>query len=313
MTPAELGRFVAAAREQVIVETNVTAEAVLAGLEQHRRRAQARRTLTLSAAIATLAASLIAVGWLWPMLSTRDAQPTPEVASLGSDRDPAHASDHTSGHDFASEAADPDHLASAVSLRTNATVEVRGPWSIALDEGVHELEVEATPGRALRVSLPDRELELELVEGKATIEVVRGTAAVRLHNGVAAWIGADGQRSVMSVERIMNTMSTEPTTNTHPSATELAREAELLLAAGKSDKAATVLRRLILAHPKANQTRIALLDLARLLRNAHHHDEARCAYQLYLRRWPSSTLDGEVRTQLDRLGPGRNCRGLDPR
>jgi hypothetical protein len=197
-------------------------------------------------------------------------------------------------------------------LRTNSTVEVRGPWSIALGEGVHELEVEATPGRALRVSLPDRELDLEIVEGEATIEVVRGTAAVRLHNGVAAWIGEDGQRSVMSVERIMNigapTLS-EPT----PSATELAREAELLLAAGKSDKAATVLRRLISAHPKASQTRVAVLDLARLLRNANHHDEARCAYELYLRRWPNSAVDGEVRTQLERLGPGGDCRGLDPR
>lgn len=317
--PPELQRFIAAAREQPILATNVTADAVLAGLEQHRRRAQARRTLTFSAAIA-LAASLIVLGLLWPMLSARDAQPEPtgHAVVLDSDHDAGHESGHEAGHEFGHELR-PDHLANAVSVRTSTMVEVRGPWLIALDEGIHELEVEATPGRVLRVSLPDR--EFELVEGFATVEIVHGTAAVRLHNGVAAWVGEDGQHSAMTVEQI--TLTADPATapelvgSAAPTATQLAREAELLLAAGKSDKAENVLRRLLAEYPKASQTRSGLLDLARLLRNSRRHDEARCAYQVYLQRWPNSAVDTEVRSQLERLdsglGSGRGCRGLDPR
>lgn len=313
-TPPELMRFVEAAREQAVVTTNVTAEAVLAGLEQQRRRAQARRTLTLSATVA-LAASLVAVGLVWPMLSAREAQDPPVALDHGSGQldQFGQAAGHVDTGEPNTKAPELDHLASAVSLRTNTTVEVRGPWSIALDEGVHELEVEATPGRALRVSLPDRELQLELIEGEATIEVIQGTAAVRLHNGVAAWVSEDGQRTVMSVEHVELQAPDTPADGTQASATELAREAELLLAAGKPNKAALVLRRLISAHPRASQTRTGLLDLARLLRNARREDEARCAYALYLRRWPDSAVDSEVRSSLERMGPGPECRGLDPR
>ncbi|KIG13943.1 hypothetical protein DB30_07359 [Enhygromyxa salina] len=305
-TPPELQRFVEAAREQVIAPTHVTADAVLAGLERHRDRTQARRTITLSAAIA-LAASLITVSLLWPMLSARDASPPRDPA--GHAGHAGHATGHAAGQAGGITNVDaPEHQAasldldSAVSLRTNTQVEVRGPWSLALGEGVHELEVQATPGQALRVSLPG--LELELAEGNATIEVVQSSAAVKLHNGVAAWIGEDGQRTVLNVEHVDLQA---------PSATELAREAERLLAAGKPDKAVAVLRRLVAAYPKASQTRTGLLDLARLLRNSTRKDEARCAYELYLQRWPGSAVDGEVRAALARLGPGRACRGLDPR
>ena len=300
-TPPELGPFVTAAREQAIITTNVTADAVMAGLEQHQRRTQARRTLTLSAVIA-LAASLVGVSLLGPMLPARDTQPTHAAAGDGFGDGSEHAAGRANTLTPAHEAPQPNHIASAISLRTNTTVEVRGPWSIALDEGVHELEVEATPGRALRVSLPERELEL-----------VQGSAAVRLHNGVAAWVSEDGERSVLNVEHVEIHAPTTPPGNTRATATQLAREAELLLAAGKPDKAATVLRQLISAYPKASQTRSALLDLARLLRNSNQQDEARCAYELYRQRWPKSAVDSEVRTWLERLGPGRGCAGLDPR
>ncbi|PRQ05728.1 tetratricopeptide repeat protein [Enhygromyxa salina] len=299
----ELQRFIAAAREQPIAPTNVTAEAVLAGLEQHRGRAQARRTIMLSAAIA-LAASLVAVSLLWPMLSAREAAPTLQQAGHADAQDHRHINLEAPTY-----AIPPLALDSAVSLRTSTQVEVRGPWSIALGEGVHELEVEASPGRALRVSLPG--LELEVAEGSATIEVVQRTAAVKLHNGVAAWISEDGERTVLSVEHIeLHASAGAPS---DPTATQLAREAELLLAAGKPDKAASVLRRLVSSYPRASQTRTGLLDLARLLRNAKRTDEARCAYELYLQRWPDSAVENEVRASLARLDPGRPCRGLDPR
>lgn len=296
-----LRRFIEAAREQPIVKTSVTADAVLAGLEQHQRRLQGRRTLVLSAALA-LAASIVAVGLLSPLLSNSDDRRRDLAA-------------HSDGGEPHADVAGPgsssrDDLARAIRLRSSAAVEVRGPWSIALGEGVHELEVSATPGRALRVSLPDR--ELELVEGSATIEIVGGTGAVRLYSGVAAWVdpdGADGPRPAISVERV----EVGSPDADRPSAAALAREADSLLAAGKRDEAISVLRRLVNAHAHASQTRAAVLDIARLLRNARREDEARCAYELYLRRWPGSAVEGEIRSQLERLGPGRDCRGLAPR
>ncbi|PRQ02482.1 hypothetical protein ENSA5_23000 [Enhygromyxa salina] len=303
VTPG-LRRFVEAAREQPITATRVTAEAVLAGLEQERRRTQGRRTLMLSAALA-LAASIAAIALLSPLLSDRKAG----AQELALDPDGAASKVDAEG---GSGSASLDGLAHAIRLRSSSTVEVRGPWSIALGEGVHELEVRATPGHALRVSLPDR--ELELVEGSATIEIVEGSAALRLHTGVAAWVDAGAavtHRTAISVEHIEE--GAPEANSPEPSAAVLAREADSLLVAGKRDEAIGVLRRLVLEHPHASQTRAAVLDLGRLLRNAKRGDEARCAYELYLHRWPGSAVEGEVHSLLEGLGPGRDCRGLTPR
>jgi hypothetical protein len=300
--PAGLQRFVAAARAQPIVETNVTADAVAAGLEAHRRRAQARRTLLLSASVA-MAASLVAVGLLWPLLSartndeSRDEQPTAAI-------EPQVEAPIVAGQ----------ALASAVRLRSTAAVEVLGPWSIALHEGTHELEVDQV-GHALTIALPGR--SLELLWGTMTVEFVDDEAAIRLHTGVAAWIGEDGQRSQISVEHFnldapLDSSPADPSPTLAPTAAELARSAEQALAAGKRDEAVSIYRQLVRKHPRASQTRAAVLDLARLLRVGGQADEARCAYRLYLERWPESTVRAEVESQLDRLGPGPRCRGLSP-
>src|SRR5690606_32367406 len=132
-TPAGLQRFVAAARAQPLVETNVTAEAGAAGLEAHRRRAQARRTLLLSARVA-MAASVIAAALLWPLLSARstdESRGQPAIAAA-EETEPEQTANDDAGH----------ALASAVRLRSTAPVEVLGPWSIALHEGTHEIEVD---------------------------------------------------------------------------------------------------------------------------------------------------------------------------
>lgn len=84
----------------------------------------------------------------------------------------------------------------------------------------------------------------------------------------------------------------------------------MLLRAGKREQAVEIYRQLARKHPRASQTRTAVLDLARLLGADEHMDEARCAYQLYLQRWPESSVRGEVESRLERLGDGPGCRGL---
>jgi hypothetical protein len=310
---AGLRRFVEAARDQPIVATCVTAEAVAAGLEHRRRRNHARRIVVLSASMA-VAASLIAVGLIGPLLSARDAD-------VGSDDRHAVARlelDSTTPQSHALE------LANAVRMRSTADVEVHGPWAIALREGTHEIEVDPSADHALTIALPGR--MLELVEGSVTIELGSGEqVAVRLHTGVAAWIDEHGGRSMISVERFDlgdlgdlgdrgDGVPSDPGSSERaPSAAELARTAEQQLATGKRDEAVTTYQQLVRKHPRASQTRAAVLDLARLLRTAGRTDEARCAYRLYLERWPDSAVRGEVESQLARLGDGPACRGLSPR
>src|SRR5690606_14545845 len=289
-----------------IVGTCVTAEAVAAGLEHRRQRSQARRTALLSGAMA-VAASLVAVGLLWPLLSARDHQQDGHAAEQG-DSGP----DHSSQLDESSEQ---PLLASAVRVRSTESVEVRDAWSIVLGEGTHEIEVDPLDDHALAIELPGG--ALELVHGRMTVEVTEGVAAVRLHTGIAAWVDEHGDRTSISVEHFEpapgDPRDGEPSLKTGTrSAAALAREAELLLESGKREQAIELYQQLIRKHPRASQTRAATLDLARLLRVAGRSDEARCAYRLYLERWPDSSVRSEVESQLARLGKGPACRGLSP-
>src|SRR5262249_10287282 len=156
-----------------------------AGLAEHQRRAQARRSMLLSASMA-VAASLV-VGFLWSLWSARDGDDAREAASAAIDPElPTDAA---------------PTLASAVRLRSTAAVEVRDAWSIARHEGTREIEVDPVAGRALEIALPDR--VLELIEGSVTVEFVDDEeVAVRLHNGIASWVHDDGQRSQISVEQL---------------------------------------------------------------------------------------------------------------
>jgi hypothetical protein len=296
-TPPALRGFVMAARNQPIAQTRVTAEAVAAGLEHQRRRTQARRTTLLSATTA-LAATVIAGALLWPLLSARDSQA------------PAHGerAEGLAESGGEADAANRPALASAIRLRSSEPVEVRGPWSIRLASGTHELEVDRTADRALSIELPER--QLELVEGHMTISFVDGGAAVRLHTGVAAWVGEQDRHTSIRVEALeLESDLPEPS---EASAAELARKAERLLAAGRKHETIEIYQQLVRKHPRAAPTRAAVLDLARLLRNDGRKHEARCAYRLYLERWPSSPVRGEVESQLERLGSGPACRGLTP-
>lgn len=313
----ELQRYIAAARKQPPIATRVSADAVLAGVEAQRRRTQTRRTLLFSAAVA-IAASLLAAIVLWPILSARE-QPRDQPQRAGSSV--AAQPSKLPGPASSEHAVEP---ASAIRMRSTAPVEVLGPWSIALHEGTHEIELESGDQHVLTVALPGRTLELaslESIGARMTVEFVDGDAAVRLRTGVAAWIGVDGQRTEISVEHFEQATSEiasettsqfEASRDSGPSAAELARAAEQALAAGQREQAIAHYRQLVRKHPRASQTRAAVLDLARLLRVSGEADEARCAYRLYLERWPQSSVRAEVESQLERLGEGPRCRSLNP-
>jgi hypothetical protein len=279
----ELGPFVAAARAQTIAGTCVTSESVQAGLEHSRRRSHAQRMLWLSVPVA-IAASLVAMVVLSPLWSRDRSDPERTSANL--------------------------HLATDVRMSSTGAAEVRDAWTVVLGEGTHEIELvreSDESGRPLHIELPGR--TLELVEGRATIEVVGHEAAVRLHTGVAAWVGADGQRTQIEVEQLEIDTAGDAD---HESAAALAREADRLIAADERALAIATLRRLVETHPRATQTGAAVLDLARLLTAVNRDSEARCAYELYLARWPDSSVTAEVEAQLAGLGKAE-CRGLDPR
>jgi hypothetical protein len=280
----ELHRFVAAARAQAIAGTCVTAESVQAGLEDARRRSHAQRMLWLSGTVA-VAASLLVMIVVAPLWSDSEGPGAADVATK--------------------------QLDDAVHMSSTGTSEIRDAWSVALGEGTHEVELVREHGDAdkpLRIELPGR--TLELVEGRVTIEVVGDEAAIRLHTGVAAWIGSDGQRTEIEVEHIELETTDQVGEQAPASATTLAREADRLLAADERAQAIDTLRRLIETYPHASQARTAVLDLARLLAATDRESEARCAYELYLARWPDSSVTAEVEAQLAQLAKA-DCRGLD--
>lgn len=95
---------------------------------------------------------------------------------------------------------------------------------------------------------------------------------------------------------------------------DLVRRADSLRSAGQPTAAATLLRRVVTDHPSDPLARGALLDLADLQKQLARPDEARCAYRLYLTRYPGAPhLASDVEKALARLGPGPTCDGLTPR
>ena len=109
----------------------------------------------------------------------------------------------------------------------------------------------------------------------------------------------------------VNAGEIEPDRPRPRSANELARAAERQFADGERRGALLSLRTLVQRYPQSAAARSALLDLGRELKKEGMRDHARCAYRLYLERWPDAQLRSEVRHDLARLGDG-TCDGLDP-
>jgi len=192
-------------------------------------------------------------------------------------------------------------------------------WEVGLAPGRYEIEVDPHPGpELLRARSAGGTVELH--HGRVEIVVAASSAHASLREGVATWIAPDGTRSPLTTTTATTTgpvAATEPgpaaELSTDETVRALARRAEALLTAGQRDGAISVLTRLTTVHAHAPAARGALLDLAPLLKAAGRPDEARCAYQLYLARYPGKAqLADDVRKALTRLGDGPACDGLRP-
>ncbi len=158
-----------------------------------------------------------------------------------------------------------------------------------------------TSAQALELTLGARVLEISAASEvvldagleHVTFDVVRGQASWKTS-------AAPGQED-------------PPTVNaTRLSAQQLQARAEAAMIRGKSADAIAALRTLVRTHPKSTATKAALLDLARLEKAAGRVGRARCAYALFLQRFPTDARAPAVRTTAQALGPAR-CRDLEPR
>lgn len=192
--------------------------------------------------------------------------------------------------------------------------EVIGARSIRLSQGTYRIGLpEGESG--LRVQTSGGEIELEA--GVMTVAVAGDRVDVVVESGSAYWVRGDERVSVRA----------EPTTaedgasvdlarrgaGDAPSAAQLAALAESSLGRGRRSVAIRHLRQLVSKHPRSIEAGRGLLDLGRLLRAEGDTDGARCAYQLYLDRYPRGGMVAEVERARDRLGSGPQCRGLRPR
>lgn len=192
--------------------------------------------------------------------------------------------------------------------------EVIGPHAIRLSNGTYRIDVEDEG--ALTVLTPEGELGVET--GRFTVAVASSSTDVIVESGVAYWV-RDGEREpVTPPQRPAKPEASAPelladAAPARPSAAELAELAEASLRRGQRPAAIRHLRSLVTTYPRSSEAGRGLLDLGRLERAEGDLDASRCAYQLYLDRYPSGSLTADVERALDRLGPGPRCRGLRPR
>lgn len=294
LTSPELRRLVEGVRAAPPPVLKASADAVFAGFEA--RRAARRRGLGVLALAAAAALALLA---LRPWAMSSSPGPSEPVARNTSTASPALPGPPAPA------------LAAAVHLERaeGPPPLVRGAWALDLAPGSYTLRVDEHPGaEPLRVATPTGTLEVR--HGRVELVVAAAASVATLRSGVALWLAPGGARRELALDEPVS--SDLSSASDDPSA--LARRADERLAAGERDAAIALLRRLVLDHPDSPPARAGLLDLARLLRAAARLDEARCAYALYLARYPErEQLADEVERALARLGPGPACDGLRPR
>ncbi len=169
-----------------------------------------------------------------------------------------------------------------------------GPHSATLSAGRFQV---VTPGGKGEVTLHAFEQVLEVAADSAVTLVVQPE---RTHYTVER-----GQ-----VRRGSLPPAVEPTEVV--TAGELAKRAESQMTAGRPGAAIRTLSTLVQIHPRTGAARAGLLDLARLRKKQGDLARARCAYRLYLQRWPGSSQRTDVERALARLGESGRCQGLRP-
>ena len=324
-TPAihspELQRFVDAARAQrlpPLAPVSAGFDRMHAGF-QAARAAQTRRRaayggLALAAGLAALVLTRVDLG------PTRIAGPEGHVAQDMSQEPAANTAVPRA-----------PMLAPGVRVVADADTPsptVLGPWEVGLAPGRYAVEVDEHPGPEL-LRARSQGGTVELHHGRVEIVVAGSATEASLREGVATWVAADGTRRELApvaaptpdepaappeVTDGVDDPSDPQAIPGQPDVRLLARRADELLTAGKRGPAIRVLTQIVTQHRNTPAARGALLDLAPLLKADGRVDEARCAYRLYLDRYPGKPqLADEVEKALARLGDGPECRGLRPK
>ena len=326
---AELARLVALAQAQPLPRLRNDTERLHAGFLAARQARNRRLSRVGGVALAAGLAALVLV--------------RADLGALGSTSPIGHVAQDMSRQPAANGVVEAPRLATGVRVvaRGQATPAptVRGPWEVELAPGSYEAEVEPHPGPEL-LRARSAAGSVDLHHGRVEIVVGASQARANLREGVATWVAPDGQRSELTATPATPAtpdaatphvatphaatphvatphVATPPTADAPGEGSDvraLARRAEALLTSGQRDGAIAVLTQITRLHAHEPAARAALLDLAPLLKAAGRVDEARCAYRLYLERYPArAQLADDVRKALDRLGDGPACDGLDPR
>jgi hypothetical protein len=308
--------MVEAARAEPAPVLRVDAAAVHAGWQE--RRAGQRRSVAVALSLA--AAVVLGVG-LWQLRGATDEPEVPVTANVDrpatdpepgvSDRDvdpPVSARDEPKP-DVAEPTVAPT-LAATIHVSplepTAGTPEVLGPRRLRLPDGSWSIDSEEA--EPVEVALPDGTLELR--GGSVHVKIAGDVAHVEVLRDEVLRVDLRGHRTTLHATP---EPATEPAGPTGPTPAALAREAEAMLAAGDRAGAIRALRRLVTRHGRSAASQGGLIDLGRLLKAAGQPDEARCAYGLFLERWPGHALAGDVTRARTALGDGPACDGLHPR
>ncbi len=314
----ELARLVLQARAALPRPSRVDFAAIHAGAEALRRTRRRRITAGVGLALAAGLAALVIVQ-VNPGQAVFDA---PDVAAVQATATTSPATSTaitpTPGVPTITTAKAPV-LAAGIRVKTLADADtqpkVLGPWTLGLGPGHYDIEVDEHPGpELLRARSAGGTVELRY--GRVEIVVGADSSSAQLRHGVATWIAPDGLRSPMQADLEASAPPLDPPAPPpeQPDVRALARRADAMIAAGRREPAIKLLTQILEQYPNYPAARSALLDLAPLLRAAGRTDEARCAYQLYLERYPAKAqLATEVTRALERLGDGPACRGLHPR
>jgi hypothetical protein len=304
----QLRRWVDAIRAEPPPVLQVDAHAIHTGWQQ--RRAGQRRGL--AAGLAVAAAVLLTGGVLELRSAIREPEapvavldgtattPTTEAQS------PTPAPEPTSTVPQGPRSPASPVLASSVHIApleaTDGAPQVLGPRHVRLPDGRWAIDSEAL--EPVEIGLPDGALQLR--GGSVHVQVAGDVAHVDVLRDEVLRVDAQGRTTTLRAR------AADPGAG-GPSPAALAREAEELMAAGDRPGAIRALRRLVTRHGRSAAAQAGLIDLGRLLKAAGHPDEARCAYGLFLARWPGHALAGDVTRARQALGEGPACDGLRPR
>lgn len=295
----ELRDLVELARSQRAPEVRVTVEDVWRRAEIERRRSRSWIVVGATA----LAAGLVA--WL-AFTSPRelDRSRTDEVPTQAADEvvqrtTPLPAVPSRERATANDDAARPEAVPEVTEV---IEPEPQPEPAVALAEGVvFEPMNGAAPATVLsswRVAVAAGRYRVETPADGSVLEIMVGPRVTRIEPGSKLTFDA-------------SQTSTRNDT-AEPTAAELAQQAEHAMAQGRRSEAIELLTKLVRKHPRSPQARAGLIDLARLHKAEGAWDRARCAYQLYLDRFPGASLRPEVERALYKLGEGKPCKGLTP-